>query len=497
MKENVEWNNGIERTMPVRTISTLLLLVVVFFGYGQEYQCGTRPYGQIATSSKTKWIDVKRKVRRGDTATGGINSKLVSFSPQYRATVINSGDQVAFSLIDPNAIPTDAKIHWEIVRQFESAQGLCPAIGEHYLRIEMRNTDAITFMKDSSESCRLFETYIVKLYEGNDLIDCLELFVLGESYQAYKNHFDFSEESEQDEAIPPRHKAAFYPDFSSEFINTSCSDGAIREKINEKSVFTTYNDNSVASRSGNPGTLRMTSPDSSDGSLSFCEQNPPPWEINNRSRNKRNDVIFYPRHIEGSEFYYQVSIMVPSTNDPSFYDDYYNIVFEFHQSTFPVEALRPHFKAIMHLIINGPNKMKINYGLAGIGYCASQDIPYRPGQWIDFTFHIKWKNVYQKSTSQLSSNEGNDGLFECWYDNNKVNFKQARLGQYKLISSFSGGTTIYGPNLDNYNPANIVFNQYRLRRDTDDDNEVPYETSVLFDDFIITKDRPANLSKPK
>ncbi len=497
MKENVEWNNGIESTMPIKNIYTLLLLAVVFFGYGQEYPCGKRPYGQIATSSKTRWIDVKRKVRRGDTATGGIGSDLVSFAPKYRATVINSGDAVAFSLIEPNYLPSDAKIHWEIVRQFENAQGLCPAIGEHYLRIGMRNTDPITFTKDSSETCGLFETYVVNLYEGNDLIDCMELFVLGSSYQSYTNHFDFAADAEQDEAIPPRNKGVSYPDFSSEFINSSCSDGPIREKIDDKSVFTTYNDISVASRSGNPGVLRMTSPNSSDGSLSFCEQNPPPWKINNRSRNKRNDVIFYPRHIEGSEYYYQVSIMVPTSNDPSFYDDFYNIVFEFHQSTFPVVALRPHFKAIMHLLINGSNKMKINYGLVGIGYCASQDIPYRPGEWIDFTFHIKWKNVYQKPAGQSWSTDGSDGLFECWYDNNKINFTQSKVDKYKLTSGFTGGTTIYGPNLDNYNPANIVFNQYRLRRDSDDDYEVPYESDVLFDDFIITKDRPASLSKPK
>lgn len=482
--------------MNLKTIFTLLFCSVTFFCYSQDYPCGAHPYGQIATSSKTKWIDVKRKVKKGDTATGGINSKLVSFSPKYRATVVNSGDQVAFSLIEPNVIPFDAEIHWEIKRQFEVANSACPAIGEHYLKIGMRTTDPITFVKDSSESCHLFETYIVKLYEGKELLDCLELFVLGPSYQEYANHFDFSENGELDEASPPRHRGVSYPDFSSEFINPSCSDGPIREKIDDKSVFTTYNDISVDSRSGNPGTLRMTSPDSSDGSLSFCEQNPPTWEINNRSRNKRNDVIFHPRHFEGSEYYYQVSIMVPAAYDPSFYHDFYNIVFEFHQSTFPVTALRPHPKAIMHLLVNGSNKMKINYGIEGIGYCASQDIPFKPGEWIDFTFHLKWKNIYQKSTGQQWSTDGNDGLFECWYNNKKVNFTQ-KAGQYKLNSSFSGGTTIYGPNLDNYNPANITLNQYRLRRDSDNDYEVPYETSVLFDDFIITKNRPATLSKSR
>lgn len=477
--------------MKIKAFFLCLYLTIPFLGFGQVSQCISNPSGPIATSSKTKWIDVKRKVNASDTSIGCINSDLVPLSPNYRATIIYSGDQVEFFLVEPNLILENANIHWDIKKEAQTVPlDGCPEVYESYAKIGMRKTPPITFTKNSTESCNLYEKYLVELYQGIVLIDCMELFVIGPSDPDYSNNFDFIANSEQDDASPPRHRAVSYPEFSSEFINRSCDDGPEREQINLKNVFTTYNDNSVT-RSGSPGTLKMTAPNSDNGSLTFCGSNLP-WELNERSRNRRNDVNFYPKHLDGSDYYYQVSVNVPAANDPQFFSAFYNIIFEFHQSTGPIKELRPHCRAIMHLIIVGENKMRINYGLAGIGDCTSEDIPYSPGQWIDFTFRYKWKNVFTKVPPTPWSALGTDGLFECWYNTTKVKFTDPTQ-QYNITN---GGTNVNGPNLDNYNPAYITFNQYRIRTD-DSFQKVHFETSVLFDDFKIFKDRPLSLPQSR
>lgn len=411
------------------------------------------------------------------------------FAEPFRATIINTNTKVDFF----PELSQQQPDHWNIKKKgFNS-----------YVKIDVKDPPPIVFNKNDGQYFSISNGYDITIEKNGNEIDNVELFVLPEARGEkidYKNTFDHND-------APPiydgllRRRAVNYPEFSSEFINLSCEQGDVKERILNKTAFTTHN-YSGDTRSGNPGVLMMTSP--SNTQLSNC--NGGIWNIHNRSRNVRNDVHFFPHHRENEEYYYSISIKIPEDYPTAYFNTFYNILFEFHQTTFPIEELDPHCRAVFHLVLVNNNTMRINYGLTGINDGYTADFTYVKGKWIDLVFRVKWKNMYLKKPDW--NTDGSDGLLEAWHkrDNvlsySKIAFTPMNSTTAKNYIASPDSKTLYGPNMDNYNPLYITFNQYRLPTISpplcDDilipcNIEVPYETRVMFDNFIISKNPPSAL----
>ncbi len=449
----------------MKRLGTLTFLLYAFNLNAQEY---------IITSDKTEEITFSIQNQGNGTKIWDETSQA------KRITIINSGETVNFSVSSSESL-ADQDVEWQI----NSATG-------SLFKINKVTPPPVRLFKNSSSRKELFT---VKFYVLDVLIDEIPVYVVNVLETPYIKTFD-SPYNETDNL--GRKRVAKFPEFSDDYIHPSC-DGSYPEYVDSQSIFTTYWSN-LSRNLNEQGSMAMTSP--SVNQISACDSSA--WELHSDSRVRRNDVNFHPHLEQDKDYYIGISILIPDTASfPSeFLDDYFNILFEFHQDHHLDNQLLTAGAAPMHLLLDKNNDeeiMRIWYGLeykvdnnpVPVNRINAVEIPIVRDAWVDLVLHVRWKQMYNRLEDKGSwtwANNGSDGIFECWYrygDNEytKVKFNAPSLNQNYLapFTYSNDSTSLYGPNIENFNPNYFTFNQYRLGNTLG----APFNTTVYFDEFRI------------